>query len=750
MPSPDANKPSLPSRPLQPIHDTIHLSAPMMAGVPPVAGEPAPAGPPGLSAAPTVTALMHALRRRWLLAVGLALLGAFAAVAAVLVLLPARYVVTAKLKLSSFAAPTIFTQRHEHHGEGGIWKANQEALLKSPLVLTRALDSDKVKGLPAARESVGWLEGALKVDFLLGPEIMRVTLSGDDPESLAPLLTAVIDAYLDELNQQEMGKRMALLKELEGSQNGYQTKLWKAEDELRKEERRLGIDDPETAKFKYNLVRDRLTAMEKEYRDLRAELGKKQRDLKALQARAKNLDSEPVPAQLIDKVLRESPLAQAMLRQLEALEAQAAEIARTARDPERFLQGLQADRENLLGNYDRLRRRLRPQIEEQVRAELHETLRTDMARLQGDIDTLTFQNQGMDETVKKMDEEVKRLDPANQPRTPVLEKLRGDVLLTGKALDNLMAEIAKLKIEPPARSRVVVLQAPATPTAKDHSRQVKLAAAGAFGVFGLMLFGVSLWEFRSRRVSGPAEVAQGLGINLLGTLPALSAKARRPLPAANGAQRWQAVMTESVDAVRTLLLHQARGEGLQVIMVTSASSGEGKTSVASQLAASLARAWRKTLLIDGDLRNPAAHKLFEVPLEPGLSEVLRAEVNPTDAVRPTPLSRLWLMPAGSWDSHAVQALAQDRVGGLFGPLKEQYEFIIVDSCPVLPVADSLLLAQHVDGVIFSVLRDVSRLPAVHAAHQRLGALNVRNLGAVVIGGDDAAATAYPYPAVTAS
>jgi capsular exopolysaccharide synthesis family protein len=271
-------------------------------------------------------------------------------------------------------------------------------------------------------------------------------------------------------------------------------------------------------------------------------------------------------------------------------------------------------------------------------------------------------------------------------------------------------------------------------------------------VFGLLLFGVALWEFRSRKVNSASEVAEGLGLNVLGSLPALPPRLRRP--AAGGAAprdlRLQNQMTEAVDAVRTLLLHQSRAGALQVVMVTSPGGGEGKTSLASQLAASLARAWRKTLLVDGDLRSPAAHKLFDVPLEPGLSEVLRDEVKIGDVVRPTPLSRLWMVPAGNWDSHAVQALAQDGVRGLLAQLKGEYEFIIVDSCPVLPVADSLLLAQHVDAVIFSVLRDVSRLPAVHAAHQRLSALGVRTLGAVVIGaGNDVSALAYQYPAQTA-
>src|ERR1700722_19022334 len=168
-------------------------------------------------------------------------------------------------------------------------------------------------------------------------------------------------------------------------------------------------------------------------------------------------------------------------------------------------------------------------------------------------------------------------------------------------------------------------------------------------------------------------------------------------------------------------------------MVTSAGSGEGKTTLTTQLAASLARAWKRTLVIDGDLRHPAAHKLFDVPPEPGLAEVLRGEVEPADAIRATPFARLWLLPAGNGDNHAIQALAQDNVGSLFEQLKQQYDFILIDTPPVLPVTDTLLLGQHVDGVVMSVLRDVSRAPAVYAAQQKLAPLGVTMLGAVVLG-----------------
>jgi capsular exopolysaccharide synthesis family protein len=174
-------------------------------------------------------------------------------------------------------------------------------------------------------------------------------------------------------------------------------------------------------------------------------------------------------------------------------------------------------------------------------------------------------------------------------------------------------------------------------------------------------------------------------------------------------------------------------DGPRVVLVTSAVGGEGKTTLASHLAASLARAWRKTLFIDGDLRNPAAHQQFGLPAGPGFAEALRGEVEFGDAVRPTPLSRLWVLTAGKCDNHALQALAQEGLGGAFERLKEQYDFLVVDTSPVLPVPDALLLGQHADAVLLAVLRDVSRLPAVHYARQRLEGLGIRVLGAVVLG-----------------
>jgi succinoglycan biosynthesis transport protein ExoP len=191
------------------------------------------------------------------------------------------------------------------------------------------------------------------------------------------------------------------------------------------------------------------------------------------------------------------------------------------------------------------------------------------------------------------------------------------------------------------------------------------------------------------------------------------------------------LLVESIDATRTMLLHASRVNSTRAVMITSAMKGEGKTSLAAHLATSLARSGRKTLLIDCDLRRPRLHELFDVARVPGLCELLRGEAEVNDVIRPTPADDLNMIPAGHCDGLALQAIAQDGVRDILNVLKKRYDFIIIDSAPVLPVVDTMLLSQQVDAVLFSIMRDVSRVPHVQAAHERLASLGVKMLGAVV-------------------
>src|SRR5205823_3503140 len=129
--------------------------------------------------------------------------------------------------------------------------------------------------------------------------------------------------------------------------------------------------------------------------------------------------------------------------------------------------------------------------------------------------------------------------------------------------------------------------------------------------------------------------------------------------------------------------------------VTSAVAGEGKTSLSCHLAASLARAGRRTLLLDCDLRKPSAHRLFRIPEQPGFSELLRGEGALQDVIHATSTKNLYMIPAGQCDPQALQALSQEQVPEILSRIREQFDFVIVDSSPVLPVVDALMIGQFV-------------------------------------------------------
>lgn len=268
---------------------------------------------------------------------------------------------------------------------------------------------------------------------------------------------------------------------------------------------------------------------------------------------------------------------------------------------------------------------------------------------------------------------------------------------------------------------------------QNAKKQMLATVASPLIVAGAICLLLAYVDYRQRRVYTAREVSSGLGIRVVGAVPSLPNLERRLVDPESELEGHPVI--ESIDALRTTLLRESQRERRRVILVTSAGAGEGKTTLAASLAISLARAGRRTLLIDGDLRSPAANQLFEMPLQPGFSEVVLAEVDAIDAIQPTHQENLFLLPAGQWDREVLQSLARDGLEGVLEKLREDYDFILIDSHPVLAATDSLLLAQRSDGVLLAVLRGVSQMPRVYAAAQRLSSLGVRVLGAVINGSD---------------
>jgi capsular exopolysaccharide synthesis family protein len=261
----------------------------------------------------------------------------------------------------------------------------------------------------------------------------------------------------------------------------------------------------------------------------------------------------------------------------------------------------------------------------------------------------------------------------------------------------------------------------------------------SLGTFLLGFGGLVFWESRSRRVTSTDDVTAALGLPLLGTVPP-------PVPGSAQNPLNRIALVEAIDTTRTMLIHGTPGgRSLQTVLVTSAVAGEGKTSLSGHLSISLARAGFRTLLIDGDLQSPAAHKLFELPDSPGLSEVLRGEVLVSTAIRPTEIPGLSVLPAGVTDLTARQALIGERWRHVRKDLESQFDFLVIDTAPLLLVSDTLLFAREADGVILSVLMGVSQVGHVTETAARLKSIGANLTGAVVNGvWHDAYRASYRY------
>jgi len=713
-----------------------------------VAGPTAPheGGALAVAQAPSLAGMTRAFQRRWPLAIGAAVGGAVLIVAAIFIFMPLKYNTSVRFLLAKV-----------DDTEFSILKSNQAALVKSPTVLRAAMErklpnGKEIKNLTLVRahaDPIEWTENGLKVDFP-SVEIMRVSLAGDRPDETAELLNAVAAAVIAENEHRDRTRRQDRIDQLKVSKR-------ELDEEIRGKQAMLDsrfktLDEKqrdESVRLAQEAVRDAQKSLREN--DTKLEVNKSIQE--GLKARVKNGHALPVPGDKLDEILKTDPRAAGFFALVQKAQEDIFEVKRVA-PMDRWntlVTPLEKERDRYLKEVARVRETLRPELEKRARDVEMAKTQTRIFELGEEIQVLERLSERFNEDLTKVKEHERKTSASAFQIPPELRNLRDsieNIKSSRNMIEKQIIELDKAYYQPR-----VSIQSPAPePTGKDASRQIKMAGAGGFAFFFVILFGVTYLEFRSQKIGEAADLT-GAGINLVGTIPNMPAKARQPISGKTSAQEaiWQNQLGESVDSIRTLLLHMSRTESLRVIMVTSAVGGEGKTSLASQLAASLSRAWRKTLLIDGDLRRPAGHALFDLSLEPGLSEVLRGEVKAADAVKPTAISRLWMMPAGHWDSHAVQALAQDSVRTLLDQLKQQYDFIIIDSCPVLPVADSLVLGQHVDGVLFSVLRDVSRLPALHAAHQKMTNLGIRTLGAVVLGTkSDLGASDYKYVAAAAA
>jgi capsular exopolysaccharide synthesis family protein len=193
---------------------------------------------------------------------------------------------------------------------------------------------------------------------------------------------------------------------------------------------------------------------------------------------------------------------------------------------------------------------------------------------------------------------------------------------------------------------------------------------------------------------------------------------------------WSPI-AETFRILRTALLYSNGGAPPQIIQVTSAASGEGKTVTALNLASALAEGGRRVLLIDVDLRHPGCHELLGVPLRPGLSSVLDGSAELGRVVREIKSPRLAFISAGPRPANPAELVGAQRLTAALAELRAHFDFIVLDSPPVLPVTDAVLLSRAADSVLLVLKGQGAAGELVRRARDQLVVAGARVAGIVV-------------------
>jgi capsular exopolysaccharide synthesis family protein len=686
--------------------------------------------PPALASGPDFRALLGALGRRWLLATVLG--GTLAAVAggAAWFLLSAKYTAFAQLKIASTTPYLVFHNANNPDSQSNfsLYQRTQAAALKNRYVLNAALKKEEVKQLRMVRdqaEPITWLEEELKVEVPDGSEIINVKLSGSEPAELVTLVNAVTQAYLQEVVNAERKQRSDRLAELDDIYNKAKEKVRIKRDTMRKRSDEAGGSNQSALTHKQLTLLTTFGELKKQHAQVRFELLRAEGRLAAFKARAGKLDEAPVSESTVKAATEADASVVALNKSLAQVEDTLDRYVQAgAPKTDSSMITLEGRRQSLLQKIEARYKELRPAIVEHLRLRGRDDYNVELARLQDEIAPLAAQEKTLLKEVQVLGAEADKIGTSSTE----MEMITAEIKQEETVMERVGHELEALQVELRSPPRVSLYQE-AGLQKKDNKRQLLATIMAPIAVLLGVCFCIGLMEFRARRIHSADEVVTGLGMRIVGTVPLAGGRGQ----ALQGAEADGHTLLESIDAIRTVLLRDASVQATQVVMVTSAQDGEGKTTLAGYLASSLARAGRRTLLLDCDLRRPACHQLFELPLQPGFSEVLLEEIDLEAAILPTTIPDLCVIPAGQWDRAVVQALAREGVLKLFEQLKQEFDFIIVDSHPVTEATDALLIGQHSDAVIFSLLRGVSHMPQVYGAGQQLSTLGIRVLGAVING-----------------
>lgn len=559
--------------------------------------------------------------------------------------------------------------------------------------------------------------GMLSIEPVKRSRIVTVGMRSTNPELAARLANAHVDGYIQQGFKLKNQANEEARKFLEAKLGELKDRVENAEmtlNQFRRDKGIISLDDKE------NIVVERLA-------DLNRRLTEAEAERIGLEAQArliKNRQYDSLPAVI------NNPLIQNLRSQVVQLEAERAKLG------ERFLPG-----------YPRFAQ-LNAQLKE-AKARLTQQIRT---VVQG-INTAYQAAAGKENDLRAQLEQQKSDTFALKDASVQYAILAREADTNKQLYDSVLERYREISVagELPASNITVVDRAeiPQLPVKPNKRLNLMLGAfLGLFGGLGLAL----LLEHLDNTVTTSEEAERCFGLACLSvvpdvlTLPPASSNGRSSLvrrllqsdtklcvPSPNFAPNDPRLLmvSEVYHKLRMSILLARADEPAKTVLFTSSTAGEGKTITTTNTAIMFARMGSRVLVVDADLRQASCLRALRVHSDRGLSDYLAGLAGLDKVILPTTIANLSVLGAGSVPPSPAELIGSRKMADTLALLKQEYDFILIDSPPVMPVSDAVVLSTMVDGLVFVVRGHSTPRAIVRDALAQLGHRSTKILGTVL-------------------
>ena len=688
----------------------------------------------------------RALRRHWWQALLLWIVGSVGLMALAYQRIKPTY--------DAFAAVSI------HQGDVGIfsdrtrvvdfgeYKETQVKAITNPNVLSATIANDPtLLQLPKLREAMD-PEAEIRTNLLamVIPKTnwIQISMSSESADEAAKLVNAVVRQYLkqaNDFNDTETDRSTKRLRELRDE--------YRADVELKRNTLLKTMKSRESAealaskerntveKERYSTLLQNLTGLELDLVSAEAQLAALQND--PANAVANGDQAPAISEQDLKDEFYSIPQVDDIRKKLNAVAKKKNDLRRVFRNPvgDPSYQAADQAYQNYQVQLDQMYKEFEPRLRKNRAT-------APLTGADGAVRTAEVRVQGLRsqiEQLNKMLESVNIKTRTDSQELLTLELMRDELKNAEDMLSTVQKQLSQAEFDAKNPLARVRLEYEARPSNRPNTNnRTKIMAVAPFGMLVLVMVLCVIIELSAGRVVDPDDLPGRVHVPVIGVVP--------PLPQVQSAaglfssrdefrtQRQLDQFVQSLDHLRVALTSSrgAYGRDRRCILITSACSSEGKTTLAAQLAERCVNAGLLTLLIDADLRNPTLSRMLDVPTNRGLINILRGETVLEDTLTTIGgAGGFHFLPSGTPKVDPSRLLHGDRLAKLLHQARENFDIVIVDAPPVLPVPDALTIGKWTDGAILAVRYDTSRFPLVERANKRLASVGVTVIGAVVNG-----------------